>query len=79
MTGRIGGARGNTSFVEGYKHGLQVHVTIDDPNTYTAQWSADVTYRFTNDLWEERICAENASQGITLGIEHPPLAEKADF
>ena len=77
--GRLGGVRGNTSFVPGVKQGLQVHVTIDDPNTYTAQWSGDVTYRLTDDSFEERICAEAAAQGQVHGIEHPPAAGNLDF
>ncbi|HXJ02787.1 MAG TPA: hypothetical protein VNH44_16320 [Micropepsaceae bacterium] len=79
IAGRLGGKAGNTSFVEGTKKGLQVQVTIDDPNTYTAQWSGNVTYRLTDDPWEERICAENASLGHHEGIEHPPTAGKPDF
>ena len=77
--GRLGGKAGNTSFVPGYKKGLQIQVTIDDPNIYTTQWSGNVTYRRTQDPWEERICAENASQGHHEGIEHPPTADKPDF
>ena len=78
-SGRLGGKTGNTSFVSGSKKGLQVQVTIDDPNTYTAPWSAIVTYRLTQDSWDERICAENASLGGHEGIEHPPTAGRPDF
>ena len=77
--GRLGGKAGNTSFAPGSKKGLQVQVTIDDPNTYTTQWSGNVTYRLTRESFEERICAENASQGRHEGIEHPPIAERPDF
>ena len=77
--GRLGGKAGNTSFVPGYKKGLQIQVTIDDPNSYTAQWSGNVTYRRTQESFEERICAENASQGHHEGIEHPPIADRPDF
>jgi hypothetical protein len=79
MAGRLGGRQGNTSFIPGYGKGLQIQVTIDDPNTYTAQWSGNITYRRTQDSWEERICAENASLGGHEGIEHPPTAGKPDF
>ncbi len=78
-SGRLGGKVGNTSFVPGYKKGLQVQVTIDDPNTYTTQWSGNITYRRTGEPWEPRICAENASQGHHEGIEHPPTADRPDF
>jgi hypothetical protein len=77
--GRLGGKQGNTSFVPGTKKGLQIQVTIDDPNTYTTQWSGNITYRLTQESFEERICAENASQGHHEGIEHPPMADRSDF
>ncbi|HMI95364.1 MAG TPA: hypothetical protein VK479_02555 [Micropepsaceae bacterium] len=77
--GRLGGKQGNTSFVPAYKKGLQIQVTIEDPNTYTTPWSGNVTYRRTQEPWDERICAENASQGQHEGIEHPPIADKPDF
>jgi hypothetical protein len=79
IAGRLGGRAGNTSFVPDAKKALQVHVTIDDPNSYTTQWSGNITYRLTADAWEERICAENASLGHPEGIEHPPVAETPDF
>jgi len=77
--GRLGGRAGNTSFISTAKKGLQIQATIEDPNTYTAPWSGNVTYRLTGEPFEERICAENASQGHHEGIEHPPTAAKADF
>ena len=77
--GRLGGVRGNTSFVEGAKQALQVHVTIDDPNTYTGQWSGDVTYRLTEEPFEERVCADATAQGLHYGIENPPVAKALDF
>lgn len=79
IAGRTGGKEGNTSFVPGYARGLQVHVTIDDPNTYTTQWSGDITYRFTRADFDERICADNTSLGRNFGIEHPPTAGRPDF
>ena len=77
--GRLGGKQGNTSFVSGYKKGLQIQVTIDDPNIYTTPWSGNVTYRRTQEPFEERICAENASLGHHEGIEHPSTADRPDF
>ena len=77
--GRTGGPVGNTAFVPGAKMGLQVHVTIEDPGSYTAPWSGDVTYRLTEEPWDERVCAESASTGQQLGIEHPPTAATPDF
>jgi hypothetical protein len=79
MAGRLGGKQGNTSFVPGYKKGLQIQATIDDPNIYTEPWSGNVTYRRTQEPFDERICAENASLGHHEGIEHPPTADRPDF
>ncbi len=79
IAGRTGGKEGNTSFVPGAKKGLQVHATIEDPNTYTKPWSGDVTYRLTEEPWDERICADSASQGRHEGIEHPPTSDRPDF
>jgi hypothetical protein len=79
IAGRLGGKAGNTSFVTGHNKGLQVQAIIDDPNSYTAPWSGDITYRFTNEPFDERICAENASLGHPEGIEHPPTAARPDF
>jgi hypothetical protein len=79
ITGRLGGKAGNWRFDPNYGKGLQVEVTIDDPNTYTMPWSAKITYRRTLAPWEERICAESASRGLHEGIEHPPSADKPDF
>ena len=75
--GRLGGKQGNTSFVPGAKKGLQVQVTIEDPNTYTSRWSGNITYRLTPDTFEERICAENASQGSHQGNRASPDRKQA--
>jgi hypothetical protein len=77
--GRLGGKEGNTSFVPGYKKGLQIQATVDDPNIFTRQWSANLTYRRTQDPWEERICAENNTEVLHQGFEHVPTADKPDF
>jgi hypothetical protein len=77
--GRLGGKEGNTSFVTGYKKGLQIQVTVDDPNIFTAQWSANLTYRRTQDPWDERTCAENNTEVLHQGFEHPQIADKSDF
>lgn len=79
IAGRTGGKEGNTSFDPGARKGLQVHVTIEDPNTYTTAWSGDITYRRTHEPFDERICAESRSAGMPEGIEHPPTADKPDF
>ena len=78
-SGRTGGKEGNWSFDPGEKKGLQIQVTVDDPNIFTTQWSANLTYRRTLLPWEERICAENNTDLLHQGFEHVPTAEKPDF
>jgi hypothetical protein len=82
IDGRLGGAPGvrlidpDTSL-----RGLQVHVTVEDPNVFTAPWSSYVTYRRTSAAmpWEEHVCAENPNEyyaGRWVGL---PKADKPDF
>jgi hypothetical protein len=78
-TGRLGGKAGNWQFDPADAKGLQVEVTVEDPNVYTKPWSGRITYRRTAAPWEERICAEAVSEGQDEGIEHPPFAGKPDF
>jgi hypothetical protein len=78
-SGRTGGKDGNWPFDPDHKKGLQVQVTVDDPNIYNSPWSANLTYRRTLLGWEERICAENNSDVLHQGFEHVPTAERPDF
>ena len=82
IDGRLGGPPGvrlidpDTS-----RKGLQVHVTVEDPNIYTTPWSGYVTYRQTSAEmpWEEHVCAENPNEyyaGRWVGL---PKAENPDF
>ena len=41
------------------RKGLQVEVTVDDPNMLASPWSALVTYRYVLGDWPEAVCAEN--------------------
>ena len=78
--GRVGGARGAMPIDPDIgKKGLQVHVTVEDPNVFTTPWSAFVTYRPLTDEWQEQVCAENPNEyynGAWVGL---PRAEKPDF
>jgi hypothetical protein len=61
--------------------GLQVHVTVEDPNVFTTPWSAYVTYRRVSAAqpWLEQVCAENPNEyyaGRWIGL---PKANKPDF
>jgi hypothetical protein len=77
--GRTGGREGNWPFDPDEKRGLQIQVTVDDPNIYTRPWSGNLTYRRTVLPWEERACAENNSDVLHQGFEHVPTAERPDF
>jgi hypothetical protein len=57
--------------------GLQVEITVDDKGTFTAPWSALVTYRRASGDWVEMVCAENTFEFGTGRM--PPTADKPDF
>jgi hypothetical protein len=78
-SGRTGGKEGNWPFDPDEKRGLQIQVTVNDPNIYTRPWSGNLTYRRTVLPWEERACAENNSDVLHQGFEHVPTAERPDF
>ena len=59
------------------KKGLQVEITVDDPNMFTAPWKALVTYRHVLGEWGEAVCAENTREFGSDG--KPPVADKPDF
>ncbi|HEX3484046.1 MAG TPA: hypothetical protein VHT51_03235, partial [Micropepsaceae bacterium] len=79
-SGRVEAERGGLTIDPDYKgRGLQVHITVEDPNVFTMPWSAQVTYRRVKDEWEERVCADNPHDYST-GTETPvPKAGKPDF
>jgi len=78
-SGRTGGKEGNWPFDLEDKKGLQIQVTVDDPNVFTTKWSGNLTFRRTFVPWEERVCAENNTDVLHQGFEHVPTAEKPDF
>jgi hypothetical protein len=61
------------------KPGLQVEITVEDPNVYTAPWSALVTYRRVLGDWPEAVCAENTRGAGSGWVVLVPRAEKPDF
>ena len=77
--GRVGGKEGNNPIDASYGKGLQVQVRIDDPNVFTAPWSAIVTYRRTPMAWDERVCAENNYSPFDPEFAHVPTAARPDF
>jgi hypothetical protein len=58
--------------------GLQVEITVDDPNVFTAPWSALVTLRHVLGDWPESVCAEN-TRAIGPWVMKTPEADKPDF
>jgi len=59
--------------------GLQIQFTVEDPNVFTAPWSANVTYRRNTETWQERVCAENLRNYGIAEDPKVPVAEKPDF
>jgi len=58
---------------------LQLLFTVDDPNVFTAPWSATVTYRhMTQDQWVENVCAENPRKYGTEEDAQVPTATAFD-
>jgi hypothetical protein len=61
------------------KPGLQVEITVDDPETFTMPWSALVTYRHVLGEWPEAVCAENTRGSGSSWVSLVPHADKPDF
>ena len=63
------------------KKGLQVFVTVEDPNVFTTPWSGYVTYRrmAPSMMWLEQVCAENPNEYYKDRWIGLPKAEKPDF
>ena len=59
--------------------GLQLEITIEDPEVFTTQWSAVVTYRRVIGPWLEQICAENTMDREQGRMPLMPVSTKPDF
>jgi hypothetical protein len=59
--------------------GLQVEITVDDPNMFTGPWSGLVTYRRMLGGWPEAVCAENTQGSGSSWVVMTPTADKPDF
>jgi len=59
------------------KKGLQVEITVDDPNMFTTPWKALITYRHVLGEWGEAVCAENTREFGSA--RKPPTADRPDF
>jgi len=56
--------------------GLEVNITVDDPDTFNQPWSTYQRYQRGQQTLEEEACAENNTH---LFDYHIPIAEKPDF
>jgi hypothetical protein len=82
VDGRLGGALGVMNLDPDIRiKGLQVHVTVEDPNVFTTPWSAYVTYRrmSPNVPWQEQVCAENPNEYYADRWIGLPKADRPDF
>lgn len=73
----------NIRVVERYKispdrSALRVDFTVEDPETFTASWSGNVTYFVAPEPFVERICAEN-NKNPDGGLYQVPMAQDVDF
>ena len=59
--------------------GLQLEIAIEDPETFTAPWSAVVTYRRTVGPWLEQICAEDTIDREQGRQPLMPISATPDF
>ncbi len=59
--------------------GLQLEITVEDPEMFTRPWSGTVTYRRPVDGWAELVCAENTHEYYAGKETSIPVALKPDF
>jgi len=59
--------------------GLQVEFTAEDPNVFRMPWSGAATYRKSDGIWVENVCAENLHEYYNNRNTPAPQAGKPDF
>ena len=59
--------------------GLQLEITVDDPEMFTRSWSGTVTYRRPAADWAEMVCAENTHEYYAGKETAIPVAPRPDF
>jgi len=71
---RFSGVIPDTSF-----KGLQLELTMEDPNVFTAPLTALVTYRRLMTQWQEQVCADNPVEHYKDEWIGLPKADHPDF
>ena len=61
------------------KPGLQVEITVEDPEIFTTPWSGLITYRRVLGEWPESVCAENTREYYANRDTPIPRADRPDF
>jgi len=77
--GRNGGGRNAGYEPDRNLKGLELDVTMDDPDVFTAPLTARVTYRRVATEWEESVCADNPMEHYKNEWIGLPRAQKPDF
>jgi hypothetical protein len=78
--GRVGGGDGPSRVnSDPTLKGLQLQVTVEDPNVFTTPWSGLVTYRSMDTPWGESVCAENPVEHYKDEWIGLPKADHPDF
>jgi hypothetical protein len=77
---RIVGTTGPMLADPDYDKALRVELKIEDPNVFTAPWTANVSYRRVIRAYNEGVCAENNVDMFRMGdLKLVPRADKPDF
>ena len=76
---KVQGVVGGRANPDMHAKGLQLELTMEDPNVFVAPLSVLVTYRSVATPWQEQICAENPVEhyeGEWIGL---PRTNDSDF
>jgi hypothetical protein len=59
--------------------GLELQITVEDPNIFREPWHGTVTYVRPLGQWQEMVCAENTREYYASKDTAIPVADKPDF